>query len=365
MSPLVPANLHRVVFDVEPGADGVAIQHAIDRAAERVGARPVVHIPFGTFSVTRTLTVPPGDIQIVGDGYETILKWSGADRGPVLHVQGPSKATLRELQVDGAAHADSIVVDGVDQPRARVHLEGVQVRSGSESNLFLDHLRHANVQLTDFGHAYAPKGVSVKVLGSKLTMFSGASSGNGLSYEVSDGASVVLRDVWYEGDAPRGFASVHGQASFTVQGLRVASPPTPTAPAITVTNLNGRVSILATHIDDRIAIRGNGALANVLGLGTLREYQESSYVEDTTAPPATVLMASGRQRTKIQGRFNPGTLAVRDMGTVDPGFVRTMLADARAVVLPMPLTALPDGVSDVRMFRVTAGNGLNSIVIRP
>jgi hypothetical protein len=362
--PSVPLNLHRPVFEVEPNGDGAAIQRAIDRATERMGTRPVVHIPFGEHAVSRTLTIPPGDVQIVGDGYGTVLKWAGGDRGPVLRLAGPSKATLREFQIDGASKADDIVVDGIDQPRARVYLEGVQVRSGSESNLFVDHLRNATVQLADFGHAYSPKGVSVRVLGGKLTIFSGASSGNGLSYEASEGAAVVLRDLWYEGDAPRGFASVHDQASFTIQASRVASPADTAAVAFSVANLNGRVSILTTHIDDRIAIGGNGERTEVLGLGTLRENHESNYFENMTSPPAAVLMTSTRQRTKIQGRFSPGTLAVRDIGTLDSGFLRRMLADARADVLPSPLVVLPAGVSDVRMFRVWAGGGLNNIILK-
>src|SRR5262249_16544350 len=170
----------------------------------------------------------------------------------------------------------------------------------------------ATVQATDFGHAYAPKGVSVKVLGGTLKIFSGASSGNNQSYEAADGASVVLRDLWYEGDAPRGFATVRDHASFTLQASRVSTTATPNVPAIHVSNLSGRVSILTTHIDDRIAIVGNGAHANVLGLGILREYRETSYVENNAAPPATVLMALARQRTKVQGRFSPGTTALRD-----------------------------------------------------
>ena len=363
--PSTPPNLQRVVFEVESGADGAAIQRAIDRAAERSGLRPVVHLPFGTYSVTRPLTIPPGDVQLVGDGIGTSLRWAGADRGPVLRIMGPSTATLRELQIDGAGKADAVLVDGVDQLRARVYLEGVQMRSGTDTNLFLDHLRNANVQLADVGHAYSLKGVSVKVLGSKLTIFSGASSGNSLSYEVSDGASVVLRDLWYEGDAPRGFASIHDRASFTMQASRVASRVSANVAAFTIANLNGRASILTTHIDDRIAVRGNGTLANVLGLGILREYQESNYFENAAVPPGPIVMASTRQRTKAQGRFSPGTMAVRDVGTVEEPFVRRMLSDARADVLPAPFTAPPAGISDVRMFRVAASNGLNNIIVRP
>jgi len=143
--PSVPQDRRRQVFEVDPGADTGAIQRAIDRAADRVGTRPVVHIPFGRYTVTRTLTIPPGDIQVVGDGYATELKWAGPDRGPMLRIAGPSKATLRELQLDGAGKADVIVAEGVESDARARFLDGVQVRAGSESNFLVDHLRNANV----------------------------------------------------------------------------------------------------------------------------------------------------------------------------------------------------------------------------
>jgi len=150
-----------------------------------------------------------------------------------------------------------------------------------------------------------------------------------------------------------------------MQASRIASSADSAGPVFRIANLNGRVSILTTHLDDGIAIAGNGESAKLLGLGTLREYRESNYFENATSPSATVLMVNARQRTKSQGRLSPGTLAVRDTGTVDPAFVRQMLIDARTDVLPSALTASPANVTDVRMFRVSSANGLNNIVIRP
>ena len=188
----------------------------------------------------------------------------------------------------------------------------------------MNHLRNAVLELIDFGHETSRDGVSVKVLGGKMTIFSGASSSNGLSYEVSDGAKAVVRDIWYENDAPRGLVSVHGQARFTLENSRAATVPDGTVPAFRIENLNGRVAMLLNHIDDRIVITGNGTSAAVLGLGTLREYRESAYFENTTAPAATVLMANARQRTKTQGALSPGTLPVRDSGKMDETFIREM-----------------------------------------
>jgi len=358
-------NLSRFVVDVDPNASADALQRSIDRAAERVGTRPVVHIPFGTYLLNHTLTIPPGDLQIVGDGYQTVLQWAGSDSGPVIKISGPTKTTLRELRVEADGKADGIVIEGVDQVRARVYLEGVQTWHGSATNVFLNHLRNAVTSLTDFNHSDVRYGVSVKVLGSRMTLFSGSSSTNALSYEVSDDADVVVRDTWYESNTPGGFVSVHDHARFTMQGSRAATGAQSLAPAFRIENLDGRVAMLSNHIDDRIAITGNGARGSLLALGTIREYRESPYFENTTAPPAAVLMANGRQRTKIQGALSPGTLPIRDSAKIDDGFVREMLSDARADVLPPRLLALPANISDVRMFRVWAGGGLNNIVVSP
>lgn len=352
-------NPGRPIVEVAGGASAAAIQQAINSAARMNGRRPVVHLPSGTYAIDRTLTIPASDVQLVGDG-PSILRWKGSGSGPVIRISGPSRVTLRELQIDGAKSADGVVVDGLDQDGARVYLEGVQTRAGVETNLFVDHLNRANVELTDFGHAYSAKGVSVKVLGGAATIFSGASSGNMLSYEVADGGALRLRDLWYEGDAPGGFASIHDRATFTIQGSRVAMPADRPSAAFHIANLDGRVAILTTHIDDRIAVSGNGSRAEILGLGIFREYHESAYVADTSRPAAHVLMANARQRTKTQGQFSRGSVPVADIGAMDAGLVRRAIAGARDHLLP-GASAPPPGASDIKMFRVWVSDGLNNI----
>ena len=363
--PVSAPNLKRPIVEVERNADSVVIQRAINRAAQQIGARPVVHIPFGSYAVSQTLTIPPGDLQLVGDGPRTILRWTGTSRGPVLRISGPTKTTIRELQVDGARNADAVVVEGIDQPGSRVYLEGIQLWTGSEVNLLVNRLRDAVVDLRDIGHANATA-TSIKVLGSKVTFFSASSSSNALSYDVSDGARVVVRDTWYENGASRGsLISVRDQARLTFENSRVATIADTPAAAVTIENLTGRVAMLSNHIDDRIAIAGNGANAALFGLGTLREFHESPYFENRTFPPATVLMVNARQRARVQGRLSPGTLQIPDSGRITQPFIREMLSDTRTDVLPVPLTASPGGVSDVRMFRVWASAGLSNLILRP
>jgi hypothetical protein len=328
-----------------------------------------VHIPFGHHTVRQTLTVPASDIQIVGDGYGTSLKWEGAAAGPVLRLLGPSRATVREIAVYGTATVDGIVVAGVDQDGSRVHLDGVQLRAGEVSNLLVDRLDRAHVQAVDIGHAYSPRGTSVRILGGpdaasgrpvtgRTTIFSGASSGHGLSYEIASGATALVRDVWYEGDTAQGFAYVHDGAHVTFQGLRASTPPA-RPPAFLIANAGGRTSLINIHLDDRIALAAAGA-GDVLAIGLMREFQRTPLVEATVPPRA--LFVNNRQRTEVQGTFSVGTVALPNIGTVDETFLRSMLATTRSIVSPR-LTATVDGTSDVRMFRVWVANSRNNLVL--
>lgn len=365
-------NLNRRVFEVPPRADGATIQQAIDAAVLRNGTRPVVHIPYGAYSISRTLTLPArSDLQMVGDGWNTVLRWTGPAGGTVLRIDGPSKAALRELQIDGAGKADAIVMEEVDQIGARVYMDQAQLRAGKETNLFVDGLDHTYVQLEDFEYAYSPDAVSVKAIGGpllkagkathgKVNIYSGASSGNRLSYEVTDGAKVLVRDLWYESGAGPGFASIHGRGLFTVDGARVSSPAGKNPPAFFVTDLDGRVAILSTDLDDRIVVSGDGRHAEVLGLGVLVEQKTSTYFANTASPPARAVLANSRQLSILPGNRSAPT---RGVGDADPAFIERMLSHARGEHAG-PLRALPDDVTDVRMFRVWATNGINNIHLR-
>ena len=107
------------------------IQEAINRAAAENGNRPVVHIPAGDYSITSTLMIPANtDVQLVGDGYRTRLLGKGLRGAPVLLLQGPSKATIRELNIDGGGIAEGIVASNVDQPGSRVFIHGGMLDGG-------------------------------------------------------------------------------------------------------------------------------------------------------------------------------------------------------------------------------------------
>jgi hypothetical protein len=37
-----------------------------------------VHFSHGTYRIDETITIPASDMQIVGDGYGTVLRWTGS-----------------------------------------------------------------------------------------------------------------------------------------------------------------------------------------------------------------------------------------------------------------------------------------------
>jgi hypothetical protein len=247
-------------------------------------------------------------------------------------------------------------------------MEQVQLRSGRQTNLWVDRLDNTNVRLEDIGFAYSPEAVSIKVTGGpsssagqatggRTNIFSGASSGNRISFEVSGGATVLARDLWYESGAGPGFATIHDRALFTVDGARISSPANSTPPAVDVSDLDGRVAILATHLDDRVAISGDGSRAMVIGLGVFAEQKSSRYFLNSASPAALAALINSRQLSLLPGTRSAPTT---NSGVADAAFLRTMLSHARHET-PATLSELPAGVTDVRLFRVWVANGLNNI----
>src|SRR6185436_13092019 len=112
-------------------------------------------------------------------------------------------------------------------------------------------------------------------------------------------------------------------------------------------------------IDDRISISGDGSKAMVLGLGVYAEQRSSNYFLNAASPPAQAALVNSRQLSNFPGTRSASTANV---GSADPAFLRRMLSHARRE-LPRPLAALPDGVTDVRLFRVWVSNGMNNIML--
>jgi hypothetical protein len=375
MEPLLPGappRRQRRLYDVPAGAGVDAIQRLIDLAHAEGSERPIVHLPYGQYSIDRTIAVPAGGVQLAGDGIRTLMRWTGAGRGPVVSLAAPSRTTLRELQIDGNTSADGLVAAGIDQRGARVYAEGVQLRSGHVSNLLVENAGRAQIQLVDFGHAYSAQGTSIRLIGGpssstadagRTVIHSGASSGNRLSYDVSDGAVLVARDLWYEGPAEGGFVRVRSNGSVALQGNRVSTPRGWTPPAFTVDRDARRFTLLTTLFDDRLVVGGGRGRVDVLGLSNLREDgSEPALTIDGDPSLAKVVMLNARQRSKAGGLIPRGTVPLADAGAMDAAFVRAMLVDLRSVPEPS-LETVPAGATDLRLFRVWITGGANNLLL--
>jgi hypothetical protein len=276
--PRTPPNNNRQIFEVAPGSSSAQIQQAINAAAASGTDKPVVHIEPGNYSINTTLVVPAGsDMQIVGDGFYSQLTWAGMGTGPVMRLLGPSKATLRDFQVYGSYSGNGIEVDNVDQPGSSVSLEEAWL-AGSDTDLFVDALEHTNVQLHDFYHqgSLQTGQVAVNVIGGPeaaagswqggaTNIFAGASYGENLSYQVSNGAHVGVRDIWYDGSDGGGqIAEITGASTFTYAGSILALGG---AGSISFNDFHGTAALLNLEMWGGVDITGNGSSAQILGLG--------------------------------------------------------------------------------------------------
>src|SRR5262249_27162904 len=135
--PGTPPNRKRKVFEVPANAGAAAIQKVLDEAARLTGQRPVVHLPMGMYKIEPNLIVPAGcDVQIIGDGASeiaTVLQWTGNAGEPLLRLEGPARATLRDFNVR-AGEGTGILVTNCDQDDGKVLADQLNVTGGSPND---------------------------------------------------------------------------------------------------------------------------------------------------------------------------------------------------------------------------------------
>src|SRR5262245_28547147 len=373
--PGVEPNLHRQIFEVPVGADAATIQTVINSAAVQNGNRPVVHIPEGIYDITSTITIPAGtDIQLVGDG-GTILRWAGTGSGPLLYLPGPTKATLRDLQVDGGYRpydphfAAGIVVDNIDQPGSIVYLDQVHTAGALQTNFLVNGLDYTDIEAHDFQSLYQeafPGSVGVKVVGGPLAaagdpktgsvnIYSGLSSREMVPWDVSGGGKLLVRDVWYEGSLSPAYLHLTGSGTVTMEGVMVALGVDQSTPTFDIDSFKGNATFINAYTPGNWVVSGDGTQARVLGVGLNEITPLSTYFSNNASPPATVGLLQSVNATTLDGYPTPNT------GTLNDTFVKDMFAQTRGEE-PRMLAELPAGVTDLRLFRVILGSGTNNLV---
>ncbi len=288
--PPTPPRRQRKVFDLPATADASEIQQAIDQAAALAGQRPVVHLPMAAYKIDQTLVLPRGcDLQLVGDGASEIatrLVWAGPADGVLLRIEGPSRVTVRDLQILAGSSA-AILVESPDRSGDRIFVDQLNTNGPTGQS----HGRTAALRVTGFERAALQfralqgngnGGTWVEVVGrgddrdvrSTVAVFTGATGTAAGQYNVKQGGQLVVRGVYHE----RSSDSLNGlhltdSGTLSIDATRFSYATSEAAPTVAADNFRGLFTLatcilmpVETQETCRFELRGDGSRASVLAL---------------------------------------------------------------------------------------------------
>ncbi len=400
--PGTPPNRKRQVFEVNPGADAATIQTALNEATKRKGEHPIVHLPMGAYKIERTLTVPAAsDVQIVGDGASeiaTVLQWTGKAGEPMFRLEGPARATLRDIHVR-AGGGTGIVVTNCDQDGGKVFAQQLNV-SGSSPNakptvgLLVDGIERSDVQLHNLqGGTFMERWLHVvggpqrrqgKPTAGQVSVLCGATGTSEYPYTVEKGGRLLVRTVYHEisGDAPQAL-NLNDGGTLVIDSTRFSYKTAPDRPLIGLDGFRGDFALttgLLLPVNSRhpasIRFSGRGDGCHALCLGNLF-WAPSGMVKaevvwkNEAKPPAHAAMLLCNMNGQVQGAkdsaFEKGGFGrLEDQKSQDDSaLIRKTLAPLRQARIWLP-EQTREGVTDLRLYRVLvgAGQGGRCVVIR-
>jgi hypothetical protein len=410
--PKTPVRRERKVIEVAAGAGGAAIQQAIDSAARLAGQRPIVHLPMGNYKIEKTLVIPNGsDLQLVGDGAgETAsrLNWSGQGGGPVLRLEGPSRATLRDFYVH-APDGQAVVIENADQAGGHIFADQLNTtgpsrqKQGRTAALLINGLEQTDVLLRALqgsgnGGSWiealgGPKGLEAK---NQVSIFTGATGSAAGQYDVRRGGRLVVRGVYHErsSDSLNGL-TLTDSGILSIDATRFSYATSDKAPTFVADKFKGLFTLatcillpVETRETCRFEMRGDGTGASVLSLNNQFWVQQPGTNADTVwqnkaRPPVGGGMVGcnintsnkeaapkgfeflpdvGNHPDPARSKFGSGPLDNR--GGVDDATIQRHLAPLRAARVWLPGES-PAGVTDVRIHRVmVTGGGRGAVEFR-
>lgn len=406
--PPTPPRRERRIFEVPAGADGDAIQRALDEAAKLAGQRPVVHLPLGNYQVARTLVIPAGcDLQLVGDSAGetgTRLNWTGPDDAVVLRIAGPSHAILRDFYIH-AGRARALLVENCDQPQGHIFADqlnanGPAGRSADAASLRITGLDRTDVLLRCL-QGSGNGGRWVEVLGgpdagrstNQVNIFTGATSSAAGQYDVRQGGRLVVRSVYHE----RSSDSLNGlhltdRGTLSIDATRFSYATSPTSPTIAADSFRGLFTLatcilmpVETKTSCRFELRGDGSEASVLALNDQFWIEQKTTADDVwhnlAQPPARGGLVgcnvnTGNKEAAPKGfeflanvgdhpdpaKSASGAGPLENRGTVDDATILRHLAPLRTAGVWLPDASVPANATDLRIYRVMAGGGHGAVV---
>ncbi len=353
------------MVEVKPNSKTSDIQGAINFAAETRG-ETVIHFPAGVYHIDKPLVIPSRRVlRLVGDGGKTILRWTGEEGGTVLRVMSPTHLAIHDLMIDGVRKANGIVVENCNQKGGQVIADQINIAGAQEIGLLVETPKHVDVNLFNINHADCK--LAIKVNGGKLTIFSGASSNNELSYEVAGRGELLVRDIWYETNAHPRFALFRDSGTFTMHAARVATPDNPSdVPVVEVDNFRGKVTFIGTNFTcapqsmrPKVLVKGNGKNTRLLLLGCGGDGDADLLVN--RSPHATVSVLDAFKMLP-GGAWEPALLKGFLMRP-EPNFLREMLLQTRQE-MPQAISPVSTSVADLRFHRVLVFNTRKGVVLK-
>jgi hypothetical protein len=385
--PSTPAPGHRKTIEVPAGAGSDAIQRALDEAGQLRGQRPVVHLPVGIYKIAKTLVIPAeSDVQLVGDSAgETgsCLIWTGERGGLLLKLEGPARATLRDLYLR-ATDARAILVENADQPGGRIFTDQLNVSgpfektNTSASALLVNGLAQTDVLLRCL-QGSGNSGTWVQVAGSAFTnvpssknqisIFTGSTSSAEGQYEVRNGGNLVVRGVYHEksGDTLRGIY-LSDSGTLAIDASKFACKTSPQAPFVTLDNFRGLFTLatsMLVPVDStnicRFELTGDGSQTEALILDDMFWALEPGVTTEKVwlnkaVPPAHGGLAGCNLNSPepMKSRF-----AFLDDTMPPPSDAELLrgLAPLREARVWLP-DATPAHVTDLRLYRLMIRGGV-------
>lgn len=406
--PFAPARRERKVIEVAPGADGPALQQAINQAAKLTGQRPVVHLPMGKYPVKETLVIPKDcDLQLIGDGAgetATRLDWTGPEGGVVLRLEGPSRATLRDFYVH-APNARAVLVEDADQEGGHIFADQLNTteptdqKAGRTAALRVHGLDKTNVLLRAL-QGSGNGGAWVEVIGgpgaetakNQVSVFTGATGSAAGQYDVRQGGRLVVRGVYHErsSDALNGL-HLTDRGTLSIDATRFSYATSSKAPTVAADNFQGLFTLatcillpVETKEACRFELRGDGSQANVLALNNqfwLNEPATTETIWKNLAKPSAkgglvgcnvntsnkaaapkgfdFLPSVGDHPDPAKSKFGSGPL--EDKGGVEDATILRHLAPLRQAKVWLPQVSQP-GVTDVRLYRIMVSGARGAAV---
>src|SRR5262249_53703835 len=251
------------------------------------------------------------------------------------------------------------------------YLDQVLTAGGLQTNFLVNGLDYTDIEAHDFQSLYQeafPGSVGVKVVGGPLAaagdpktgsvnIYSGLSSSEMVPWDVIGGGKLLVRDVWYEGSLSPAYLHLTGSGTVTMEGVMVALGIDQSTPTFDIDNFKGNATFINAYTPGNWVVSGDGTQARVLGVGLNETTATTTYFSNNASPAAIVGLLQSLNATTTSG-----TVPTPNTGTLGDTFVKDMFAQTRGEE-PHMLAALADGVTDLRLFRVSAfDSGTNNIM---